>query len=276
MRDVVRAVESVRGVRLLDWSSDADHNRSVITFAGPPTAVARAALALADAAIARIDMRRHQGAHPRLGAVDVIPFVPISGVSMDECVALAHRVAASLARKHRLPVYLYAKAATRPERVLLPDIRKPQYEGLAAVIAGEWRPDFGPARVHPRAGATVVGARPPLIAFNMNLASNDLALAKRIAREVRESSGGLPAVQAMGLQLSDGRAQVSVNLLDHSVTSLATLWQAVESRANAAGVAVDEGELIGLLPLGAALEVAGAHLKLKGFDRRRVIEAHFL
>lgn len=276
MRDIVRAVESVRGVRLLDWSSDADHNRSVITFAGPPTAVARAALALADAAIARIDMRRHQGAHPRLGAVDVIPFVPISGVSMDECVALAHRVAASLARKHRLPVYLYAKAATRRERVLLPDIRKPQYEGLAAVIAGEWRPDFGPARVHPRAGATVVGARPPLIAFNMNLASNDLALAKRIAREVRESSGGLPTVQAMGLQLSDGRAQVSVNLLDHSVTSLATLWQAVESRANAAGIAVDEGELIGLLPLDAALEVAGARLKLKDFDRRRVIETHFL
>lgn len=276
MRDVVRAVESVRGVRLLDWSSDADHNRSVITFAGPPTAVARAAVALADAAIARIDMRRHQGAHPRLGAVDVIPFVPISGVSMDECVALARRVAASLARKHRLPVYLYAKAAARPERVRLPDIRKPQYEGLAAVIAGQWRPDFGPARVHPRAGATVVGARPPLIAFNMNLASNDLALAKRIAREVRESSGGLPAVQALGLQLSDGRAQVSLNLLDHTATSLATLWQAVESRANAAGVAVDEGELIGLLPLDAALEVAGARLKLKDFDRRRVIEAHFL
>lgn len=276
VRDVVRAVESVSGVRLLDWSSDADHNRSVITFAGPPTAVARAALALADAAIARIDMRKHEGAHPRLGAVDVIPFVPISGVSMAECVALARRVAASLARRHKLPVYLYARAATQPERVRLPDIRKPQYEGLAAVIEGEWRPDFGPARVHPKAGATVVGARPPLIAFNMNLASNDLALAKRIAREVRESSDGLPAVQAMGVQLSDGRAQVSLNLLDHTVTSLAALWHAVESRANAAGVAVDEGELIGLMPLDAALEVVGADLKLRGFDRRRVIEAHFL
>ncbi len=276
VREIVRAAEGVAGVRVLDWSSDADHNRSVITFAGAPRAVARAALALADAAIARIDMRKHQGAHPRLGAVDVIPFVPISEVTMADCVALARSVAKTLAKRHDLPVYLYAKAATRPERVRLPDVRKPQYEGLAALIEGEWRPDFGPARVHPKAGATVVGARPPLIAFNMNLASRDLALAKAIAGEVRESSGGLPAVQAMGVQLSDGRAQVSMNLLDYTVTPLSTLWQAVESRANARGASVDEGELVGLVPLDAALEVAGGRLRLAGFDRKHVIEAHFI
>lgn len=276
VREIARAVERTKGVRLLDWSSDVDHNRSVITFAGPPAAVGRAALALADAAIARIDMRRHRGAHPRVGAVDVIPFVPISGVSMDDCVALAKKVAAALARKHKLPVYLYANAATRPERVRLPDIRKPQYEGLAALIEGDWKPDYGPARVHPRAGAIVVGARPPLIAFNMNLRSNDLALARRIAREVRESSGGLPAVQAMGVQLGDGRAQVSMNLLDFRVTPLSALWDAVASRASAAGVEVDEGELVGLLPLDAALEATAKGLRLRGFDRTRVIEAHFL
>ncbi len=276
VREIVRAVERVPGVRLLDWSSDADHNRSVVTFAGAPVAVARAALALTDTAIARIDMRKHTGAHPRLGAVDVIPFVPISGITMDDCVALARRVAGTLARRHGLPVYLYARAATRPERVKLPDIRKPQYEGLAALIEGDWRPDFGPARVHPRAGATVVGARPPLIAFNMNLKSDDLALAKHISREVRESTGGLPAVQAMGLALADGRVQVSMNLLDHTVTPLSLLWEAVASRAAAAGVEVDEGELIGLMPLDAFVEVAGRQLRLRGVDRSRVIEAHFL
>ncbi len=276
VREIARAVEQVRGVRLLDYSSDVDHNRSVLTFAGPPNAVARAALALADAAIARIDMRKHRGAHPRLGAVDVIPFVPISGISMAECVALAKKVAKALARKHQLPVYLYAKAATRPGRVRLPDIRKPQFEGLPRVIEGDWKPDFGPARVHPKAGATVVGARAPLIAFNVNLGSNDLRLARRIAREVRESGGGLPGVQAMGVRLGDGRAQVSMNLLDHTVTPLSTLWDAVESRARAAGVEVDEGELIGLLPLDAAVEIAGTKLRLRAFDRKRIIEARFL
>ncbi|TMD60708.1 MAG: glutamate formimidoyltransferase [Chloroflexi bacterium] len=276
VREIARAVERTKGVRLLDYSSDVDHNRSVFTFAGPPAAVARAAIALADASIARIDMRSHQGAHPRIGAVDVIPFVPISGVSMADCVSLAKKVAQALARKHKLPVYLYAKAASRPERVRLPDIRKPQYEGLAALIEGDWKPDFGPSLVHPRAGAIVVGARPPLIAFNMNLRSNDLALARRIAKEIRESSGGMPAVQAMGVQLGDGRAQVSMNLLDYTVTPLSVLWDAVESRARAAGVEVDEGELIGLMPLDAALEVAGSKLRLRQLERTRVIEGHFL
>ncbi|HYY54029.1 MAG TPA: glutamate formimidoyltransferase [Candidatus Dormibacteraeota bacterium] len=276
VREVARAVESTHGARLLDYSSDADHNRSVFTFAGSPEAVSRAALALVDVALSHIDMRTHAGAHPRIGAVDVIPFVPITGVSMDECVALAREVAATVAREHDVPVYLYAKAATRPERVRLPDIRKPQYEGLAALIEGDWRPDFGPAKVHPKSGAIVVGARPPLIAFNMNLRSGDLALAKRISKEIRESSGGMPAVQAMGVQLGDGRAQVSMNLLDFTVTPLSVLWDAVESRAKAAGVEVDEGELIGLMPLDAGLEVAASKLRLRGFARTRVIEAHFL
>ena len=276
VREIAHAVESVNDVRLLDYSSDTDHNRSVFTFAGPPNAVATAAIALVDASLPRIDMRTHTGAHPRIGAVDVIPFVPISGVSIEDCVALAKEVAHTLARTHNVPVYLYAKAASRPERVRLPDIRKPQYEGLAALIEGDWKPDYGPAAVHPTAGAIVVGARPPLIAFNINLRSHDLALAKRISKEIRESSGGMKAVQAMGVHLSDGRAQVSMNLLDYTVTPLSVLWDAVESRARAAGVEVDEGELIGLMPLDAALEVGAAKLRLHGFDRTRVIEAHFL
>ncbi|MGH2450508.1 MAG: glutamate formimidoyltransferase [Candidatus Limnocylindria bacterium] len=274
---VVDAVRAIEGVRVLDRTSDADHNRSVITFAGAPAAVLLAGHALVDAAYRDIDMQAHSGEHPRLGAVDVVPFVPLSGTDMDECVALARRFGTEVADKHGVPVYYYARAATRPERVRLPDIRKPQYEGLAEVIGTTHVPDAGPARVHPRHGGIVVGARPPLIAFNIELDTTDVKLAKRIAKEIRESSGGLPAVQALGFGLTDPpRAQVSMNLLDHSVTSLATVWREVESRASAAGVRVLRGELIGLLPLDAALQVTADALRLDGFARDRVIEAHFL
>ena len=274
LAEVIRATP---GIRLLDRTSDADHNRSVFTFAGGPEAVERAALALVDAAIRAIDMRAHRGEHPRLGAVDVIPFVPLAGVTMDDCVALAHRVGAAVAATHGVPVFYYAKAATRPERVRLPDIRKPEYEGLAALLATTHVPDAGPSTLHPTAGAIVIGARPPLIAFNIELDTADLALAQRIAKEIRESSGGLPAVQAKGFMLSDPpRAQVSMNLLDHTVTPLSAVWRAVEARASAAGVHVLRGELIGLLPLDAALAVTAASLRLEGFGRERVIEARFL
>jgi len=280
-RDVVdRLAAAIRGVaevRLLDQTSDADHNRSVFTFAGDAEAVARAAHALVDATLRELDMRTHTGAHPRLGAVDVIPFVPLAGMTMDECVALAHRVGREIAERHQLPVYFYAKAALRPERVRLPDIRKPQYEGLAELLATSHVPDAGPAQLHLTAGAVVVGARPPLIAFNIELDTTDLKLAQRIAKEIRESSGGLPAVQAKGFMLTDPpRAQVSMNLLDHTTTSLATVWHEVEARANAAGVTVLRGELIGLVPLDAALQVTASALKLDGFRRDRVIESHFL
>lgn len=279
--DVVKAlaevVTAVSGVRLLDTTSDRDHNRSVITFAGDAAAVEAAALALVAAAYAELDMRTHQGEHPRLGAVDVVPFVPLSGTTMEECVAIARRVGAAVAAAHGVPVYYYAKAATSPERVRLPDIRRPQYEGLQALMATTHAPDEGPATLHPSAGAIVIGARPPLIAFNIELDTPDVKIAKTIAKEIRESSGGLPAVQAMGFELTDpARAQVSMNLLDHTVTSLATVWREVESRANAAGVQVLRGELIGLAPLEAMLEVARASLRLDGLVRTQIIEGHFI
>ena len=274
---LARVISETPGIRLLDRTSDADHNRSVFTFAGDPLAVERAALALIDATYAAVDMRGHTGEHPRLGAVDVVPFVPLAGVTMDECVEIARRVGETVAATHNVPVFFYAKAATRPERVRLPDIRKPEYEGLAAFLETTHVPDVGPRTLHPSAGAIVIGARPPLIAFNIELDTTDLKLAQRIAKEIRESSGGLPAVQAKGFMLSDPpRAQVSMNLLDHTVTSLPTVWREVESRATAAGVRILRGELIGLIPLDAALAVAGDTLRLDGFARDRVIEARFL
>lgn len=279
--DVVRrladVVAAVAGVRLLDTTSDPDHNRSVITFAGEADAVEAAALALVATAYAEIDMRTHQGEHPRLGTVDVVPFVPLSGTTMEVCVEIAKRVGQTVAAAHGVPVYYYAKAATRPERVRLPDIRKPQYEGLQELMATTHVPDEGPAKLHPSAGAIVIGARPPLIAFNIELDTPDVKIAKKIAKEIRESSGGLPAVQAMGFELTDpARAQVSMNLLDHTVTSLATVWREVESRASAAGVQVLRGELIGLAPLEAMLEVARASLRLDGLVRTQIIEGHFI
>jgi len=274
---LARLIADTPGVRLLDRTSDVDHNRSVFTFAGDADAVIAAAHALVAATYGELDMRSHRGEHPRLGAVDVVPFVPLAGVTMEECVAIAHRFGREVAERHDVPVYFYARAARRPERVRLPDIRKPQYEGLAELITTTHVPDAGPSRVHERAGAIVVGARPPLIAFNIELDTADTKIAKRIAKEIRESSGGLPAVQALGFELTDPpRAQVSMNLLDTSVTSLAKVWQEVERRANDAGVKVLRGELIGLIPLDAALQVTAAALKLDAFDRSRVIEAHFL
>jgi len=280
-RDVIErlagTIRGVAGVRLLDQTSDIDHNRSVFTFAGDAEAVARAAHALVDATFREVDLRTHTGEHPRLGAVDVIPFVPLAGVTMDDCIALAHRVGREIAERHQVPVYFYAKAALRPDRIRLPDIRKPQFEGLAELLGTTHVPDAGPARLHASAGAVVVGARPPLIAFNIELDTTDLKLAQRIAKEIRESSGGLPAVQAKGFMLTDPpRAQVSMNLLDHATTSLVTVWREVEQRASAAGVRVLRGELIGLMPLDAALQVTAGALRLDGFTRDRVIESHFL
>lgn len=271
------AIRSVDGARLLDRTSDVDHNRSVFTFAGASDVVEAAAHALVDVALREIDLRTHRGEHPRIGAVDVVPFVPLAGTTMDECVALAHRFGRAVAEHHGIPVYFYARAATRPDRVRLPDIRKPQFEGLGEVIGTTHVPDAGPSRVHPSAGAMVTGARPPLIAFNIELDTTDVALAKRIAKAIRESSGGLPAVQALGFELRDPpRAQVSMNLLDTSVTSLARVWREVEEQARAAGVVILRGELIGLMPLDAAVQVTAESLRLEGLSRDRIIEAHFI
>ena len=252
------AIESVPGVFLLDRTSDASHNRSVFTLAGEHGPVSDALERLVETAIHEIDMNAHVGEHPRIGAVDVIPFVPLAATTMDFCIDLARAFGKRLAQRYDLPVYLYANAASRPERVKLADVRRGQYEGLRGEVAQHGRePDFGPARLHPSAGAVAVGARPFLIAYNINLASADVELAKRIARRVRESGGGLPRLQANGFWIRGlGRAQVSMNLLDFAVTLLWLVWDMIREVASEDGVELFESELIGLAPLAALLAVA--------------------
>jgi glutamate formiminotransferase len=255
------AIAGTPAVFLLDRTSDASHNRSVLTLAGEPDAVAEALERAVGTAIDEIDMETQSGEHPRIGAIDVIPFVPLGETTIEDCIALARSFGARIAARFDLPVYLYARAATRPDREKLADVRRGQYEGLKAQIdSPDRRPDFGPPRMHPRAGAVAVGARPFLIAYNINLASTDLDLAKRIARTVRESGGGLPKVQGNGFRLHDPDcAQVSMNLLDFAITPLWRVWEAVEAEAHRAGVELAESELIGLAPLAAFLDVA-AHV----------------
>ena len=252
------AVEAVPGVFLLDRTSDASHNRSVFTLAGEHEAVASALEDLVGAAIHEIDMNVHVGEHPRIGAVDVVPFVPLAATTMEACVELARAFGRRIAQRFELPVYLYANAATRSDRVKLADVRRGQYEGLRQEIGQRGRePDYGPARLHPSAGAVAVGARPFLIAYNINLASADVELAKRVARRVRESGGGLPRVQANGFWIAElGRAQVSMNVLDFNVTPLWLVWETVRDVAAEDGVELFESELIGLAPLAAFLAVA--------------------
>lgn len=278
--DVVEAIAasiaSVTGVRVLDTEMDPDHHRSVITFVGDRSAVAEAAFRAAREAVGRIDMTRHKGEHPRIGALDVLPFVPIDGVSMEDCVALARSVGNRIAHELRVPVFLYEAAATRPNRKSLPDVRRGEYEGLRVAIESDpdWKPDFGPAKLHPTAGACIVGARPVLIAWNVNLRTTDVRIAKRIAKAIRESDGGLPAVRAKGFELADrGLVQVSMNMLDHRKTSLVQAFEAIRSLAVEEGVEIAESEVIGLVPLDAILGGATQYFKLVRFDRRQILEA---
>jgi glutamate formiminotransferase len=269
------SIASVPGVRVLDVESDRDHNRSVITFVGDRRAVAEGALAGARAAVERIDMNRHEGAHPRVGALDVLPFVPITGVTMEDCTELARSVGKRIAEELGVPVYLYERAATRPERRALPDVRQGGYEGLREAIERdpERRPDFGPQRLHSTAGATIVGARPVLIAWNVNLKSSDEGLARRIARTIRERDGGLPAVRAKGFALRErGIVQVSMNMLDYTVTSLARAYDAIEAEASKAGVEILESEMIGLVPLEAVLDATRARFQFANLRREQVLE----
>jgi glutamate formiminotransferase len=271
---LLSALASVPGVLVLDASSDPDHNRSVLTLAGEPEALHAGLLALYTAALEEIDLTRHRGVHPRVGAVDVTPFVPLAGASMPLAVAAAERLGAALAEHFGLPVYLYERAARRPERRLLADIRRGGFEGFGAKIASPaWAPDFGPARVHPTAGVTVVGARDFLIALNAVLATGDVGIARAVARRVRESGGGLPALRAIGVPLpSRSLAQVSMNLVDYRRTSIWTALRAVAREAAALGAQVLETELIGLVPEEAALAALRESLAMPGFGRGRVLE----
>ncbi len=257
------ALTAVPGVRLLDVQADSSHHRSVFTLVAPPEAAAEAAFQAMRVACERIDLTRHQGEHPRMGATDVVPFIPVRDVTMDDCVALANRLAERVGRELEIPVFLYAKAAVRPDRERLPDIRKGEFEGLRDRIGTDPAadPDYGPTRIHPTAGATAIGARPFLVAYNVYLDSGDVSLARDIAKKIRTSSGGLPAVQASGFEVG-GRAQVSMNLLDIDVTSPTTVFAAVQREAKTRGVDVLKSELVGLIPERGILAAGADALKL--------------
>ena len=275
VREIVAAIEAVSGIRVLDYSSDTSHNRTVVTFVGTPEACEEAAFAGIARACDLIDMEKHHGEHPRLGATDVVPFIPISGVTMEECVEIARRVGQRVGEELEIPVYLYEEAATRPERRNLADVRRGEYEGLKEGIGTPERaPDFGPARVHPTAGATIIGARMPLVAFNVNLGTSDIGIAKKIARAVRESSGGLANVKALGVMLEDRQiAQVSMNLVNYVKTPIPRVMEMVRREADRYGVSVVESELIGLMPMDAVLDTAAYYLQLPKLEQSQIIEA---
>ncbi len=275
VRAIADAVAAVEGVTLLGSESDGDHNRSVLTFAGPHEAVLEAAFRCVREAAARIDLREHSGAHPRMGAADVVPFVPLGDTTMEECAALARRLAERVATELSVPAYLYGEAASRPERRNLADVRRGEFEGIRDSIASDpaRAPDFGPRAVHPSAGATAVGARFFLIAYNVNLRTTDLRLAKRIAKGIREKDGGLPCVKAMGFDLPDkGMVQVSMNLTDFRRTGMEAVYAAIAARAAEAGVEVAESEIIGLVPRAAVHGVVAAGLRLDAPLGPQVIE----
>lgn len=272
---IVHSIRSVPGTKVLDVEMDPDHNRSVVTFTGSISSVQESAFRGARAAMELIDLNEHKGEHPRMGALDVLPFVPISGATMEDCIEIANKVGERIGRHLRIPVYLYEAAAKKPERKNLETVRKGQFEGLReAILTDDSRyPDFGPRAVHPTAGAIAVGARMPLIAFNVNLKSQDVELAKGIAKKIRASGGGLPHVKALGFYLRDkGMVQVSMNLTDYTVTSISTVFIQVVKEAEAKGVAVAESEIIGLIPLDAVCDLAGRFLKVPSFASNQVLE----
>ncbi|HQU37833.1 MAG TPA: glutamate formimidoyltransferase, partial [Anaerolineales bacterium] len=270
---IVAAIQAVSEVKLLDRSSDLDHNRTVLTFAGSPAGVEEAAFRAIKTAAELIDLDAHTGEHPRIGATDVCPFVPLSGATMDECVAIAQRLGQRVAGELSLPVYLYEAAATRPERANLENIRKGQYEGLKTEIESDpnRKPDYGPSKL-PKAGATVIGARAPLIAFNVYLTSDDVSIAKKIAKAVRHSSGGLRYVKGLGL-LVDGRAQVSMNLTNFHETPIARVVEFIRREAQRYGVNIHHCELVGLIPQEALVDAAVWYTQLDSFSPEQILES---
>lgn len=273
---VVEQVKGVPGCTLLDVESDASHNRTVITFLGSPEAVEEAAVRLAVKAAALIDLTKHTGEHPRMGAVDVIPFIPIRDISMEDCVALSRRCGVRIAEEAGMPVFLYEQSASAPYRQNLADIRRGQFEGMAEkMLSDDWKPDFGGA-MHPTAGVVAVGARMPLIAFNINLDTDRLPVAKAIAKIIRQSSGGLANVKALGVMLEDrGIAQVSINMTDYTKTPLYRVVELVKAEAARYGARVIGTEIVGLTPANALIDSAAYYLMIERFDRaKQVLENH--
>lgn len=272
---IVAAIQSVSGVRLLDREMDAAHNRAVVTFAGEPEACLEGAFRGTQKAAELIDLTRHQGEHPRIGATDVCPFVPIAGVADKECVELARRLARRVAEELAIPTYLYELAATRPDRIDLANIRKGEFEGLREAIRTDpdRTPDFGPSEVHPTAGATVIGARFPLIAYNVNLTTRDLGIAKKIAKTLRFKDGGLRYCKALGFEIAEKEcAQVSINMTNYTATGLHRAFELVKREAERYGVGVKESEIIGLVPQQALLDAAAWYLQLDSFTPNQILE----
>ncbi|ADL13440.1 glutamate formimidoyltransferase [Acetohalobium arabaticum] len=275
---IVQPFKDISGVKLLDYSADKDHNRLVVTMIGSPDALKKSVLEAMEIAVDLIDMNEHAGEHPRMGAVDVVPFTPVRGVTMEEAVELANEVAQEASEKMELPIYLYEEAATTPERKNLADIRRGEFEGFADKIQQpEWKPDYGPAELHSTAGASVIGARMPLVAFNVNLDTDDLEIANEIARKVRHSGGGLRYCKAIGIDLNErGITQVSMNMTDYTKTALYQSYEMVKFEAERYGVDVIGSELIGLLPAQALFDVAEYYLGVEDFSGDQIMENRLL
>lgn len=279
VEEFAEIVRAVPGVTLIDYSSDASHNRSVFTFLGEPNQVMEAAFRFAKHAVETIDLNVHEGEHPRMGAVDVIPFVPIRDMDMAECVELSKVLGARLSDELDLPVFLYEESASAPHRKNLAAIRKGQFEGMAKkVLEDQWHPDFGGNRIHPTAGVVAVGARQPLIAFNINLDTSDVSIAKKIAKIIREKDGGFRAVKALGVMLEERNiAQVSINMCDYKQTPLYRVLEFVRFEAARYGVHVVGTEIIGLAPMMAFVDAADYYLQIEKFDaQKQVLECHLL
>lgn len=275
---VVDTVRQTQGVTLLDYSSDTSHNRTVITFLGSPEGVEAAAVALAKKAVELIDLTCHQGEHPRMGAVDVVPFVPVKEMTKEECVALSKRVGQRIWEEAGLPVFLYEDSASAPHRVNLAAVRKGQFEGMAEKVQQEeWEPDFGGRTIHPTAGVVAVGARMPLIAYNINLSTSDLSVASAIAKIIRRSSGGLDCVKALGVMLEDRNiAQVSINMTDFHRTPLYRVVELVKAEAKRWGVSVIGTEVVGLTPMDALIDAAEYYLQIENFDKKKQVLENYI
>jgi len=272
---IVQPFRAREGVKLLDYQRDEDHNRCVVTVVGEPEALKTAVLEAMGAAIAVIDMRSHKGQHPRMGAVDVVPFIPVKNMSMKEAIELSRQVAEAAAQKFNLPIFLYENSATAVHRRNLAEIRKGQFEGMPEKIQQpEWKPDFGPVGIHPSAGVTAVGARMALVAYNVNLGTTNLDIASDIARKVRHLSGGLRYCKAIGVELTHrGIVQVSINMTDYTKTALYRVFELIRIEARRWGVAVVGSEIVGLVPMGALIDTAAYYLQLEDFKMEQVLES---
>ncbi len=263
-----------KGVKLLDYSSDDNHNRTVVTIVGEPEEIKRVMVEAIGKAVELIDLNYHQGQHPRMGAVDVVPFIPVRNVTVEEADKLAKDVAKEAAEKYNLPFFLYEKSASAPHRENLANVRKGQFEGMKEKMKDElWKPDFGPDTIHPTAGVTAIGARMPLIAFNVNLATSDIEVANRIAKQVRHISGGFRYVKAIGVELHDrGLVQVSMNLTDYTNTSIYRVFETIKMEAARYGVNVVGSEIVGLIPMQALVDTAEYYLRLENFKYDQILE----